>query len=124
VGAGSNPDRESHRAEAEAALERARRLLEAPGPLDEKTRGEVLAALGELKGALEPALERRPDAARSVSTFAEAVAHEATRPAPSRSVLGIALEGLNETAERLELTYPRLSAIVERFADALGRIGI
>jgi hypothetical protein len=118
------PQAPPHADEAAAALERARALLAGPGPLDEKTRGEILASLRELEKALRPALAAKPAEARSVSQFAEAAVHEATQPAPSGSILGTAIDGLNQTAERLEVNYPTVAGIVERLADLLAQIGI
>lgn len=113
-----------HGREAEAALARARELLRNAGPLDEATRANVLAALSDLARAIEPAIGERPEDARSVTHFAETIAHEATHPAPSRSILTTALEGLDEAAERLGQKYPTVAGIVERMSNALAQIGI
>ncbi len=118
------PDETGHAREAKAALARAQELLRAARALDAGTREEVLAALGDLDRALGPALAERAEDARSVTHFAETVAHEATHPAPSRSILTISLEGLNEAAERLEQRHPTLAGIAKRMSDALAQIGI
>jgi hypothetical protein len=122
--AGDQKKKPPHVAEAEAALARARALLAHPGPLDEKTRAEVLSALDELSGAIAPVIEARPDEARSLSQFTEVVAHEATRPEPSPSLLRVGLDGMAQAAERLETRHPALAAITQRIADALAQIGI
>jgi hypothetical protein len=115
---------DEHGKEAEAALDRARRLLAAPGPLDEAARREVLTALDELGKALGPAIRAQPEEVRSLSHFAEAVAHEATRPEPSRSIVESGLEGLGHAAERLEQRYPTIVEAAQRLAETLSQIGI
>lgn len=113
-----------HAREAEAALARARELLAAPGPLDERRRVEVRAALDELAKALAPALAESPAEARAIGHFAEAVAHEATRPEPSESVLQAGIDGIVAAAERLEQGHPALAEFARRIANALANIGI
>jgi len=115
---------EHHATEASAALARARDLLSRPGTLDETARLEALAAVQALSTALAPALRAAPEDARLVGHFAEAAAHEATRPAPSRSLLGTALDGLDGALERLETNHPTVAGLAERVSDALGKIGI
>ena len=113
-----------HAAEAEAALARAKKLLEQPGPLDEQARRALAEALDELAKALGPALAARPDEARSLSHFAQAVTHEATRAEPSRSIVESGLKGLELAAERLEERYPTVATLAGRIADLLAQIGI
>jgi hypothetical protein len=113
-----------HAAAAEAALARARALLAMPGPLDERTREELLEAIEELRKALAPAIAARPGEARAVTTFAEAVAHEATREEPSGSIVRAALDGLGAAVERLEQRHPALTGIARRINDALAQMGI
>ncbi len=116
-------ERKKDAAEAEAALARARALLATRGPLDERARSEALEALDELALALGPAIRGAPAEARSAAHFTEALAHEATTPSPSRSVIGAAIEGLNGAVERLEATHP-VMGLVERLSQALGQLGI
>ena len=117
-------DNNAHAHEAEAALARARAMLASPGPLDERRRAEALEAIDELAKALRPAIAGSPDQARSVTHFAEALAHEATRPDPQRSILGAAVDGMNHAVERLEAQYPVGAAIVEKLSEVLAQIGI
>lgn len=91
-------------------------------PAESKT--ELLNLLASLRSEIAALPSSRDDEARSIATFAEASAHEATRTSPKPQLLEAALSGLTGSVEEFETSHPDLAAVLNRFAAVLANMGI
>ena len=91
-------------------------------PAESKT--ELLNLLAALRSEIAALPSTRDDEARSIATFAEASAHEATRNSPKPQLLEAALSGLTGSVEEFETSHPDLAAVLNRLAAVLSNMGI
>ncbi|MEA3208396.1 MAG: hypothetical protein QOE70_1453 [Chthoniobacter sp.] len=89
-----------------------------------ETRAELLKLLSELKSEVAPLTATHDEDARSITGFADASVHEATRSAKKPALNEAALKGLTASVEGLEESHPRLVEIVGRIATMLSNMGI
>ena len=89
-----------------------------------ETQAELLKLLASLRSEIAALPSAREDEARSIATFAEASAHEATRSAKKPQLLEAALTGLTGSVEEFETSHPDLAAVLNRLAAVLSNMGI
>ncbi len=89
-----------------------------------ETRTELLHLLASLRSEIAALPSTNEDEARSIATFAEASAHEATRSARKPQLLEAALNGLTGSVEEFETSHPDLAAVLNRLAAVLSNMGI
>jgi hypothetical protein len=99
------------------------RLKNAPN-LPPESRAELLTLLTQLKGELEALSRTDADHARSVAAFAELAAHEATREEPKPRLFHLSAAGLLSSVQGLELSHPKLTALVNSLCQVLSNTGI
>ena len=88
-----------------------------------ETRTELLHLLASLRSEIAALPSTNEDEARSIATFAEASAHEATRSARKPQLLEAALNGLTGSVEDFETSHPDLAAVLNRLAAVLSNMG-
>jgi len=89
-----------------------------------ETRTELLHLLASLRSEIAALPSTNEDEARSIATFAEASAHEATRSARKPQLLEAALNGLTGSVEEFETSHPDLAAVLNRLAAVLSNMWI
>jgi hypothetical protein len=87
-------------------------------------RDELLAMLGGLKTELTNLSQTHHEEAASITRFADASAHEASRSRKNPKLADTALSGLRTSIEGLEDSHPVLLAAINRFATALSNMGL
>jgi hypothetical protein len=98
--------------------------LKSSDSLSEENRSELLALLAQLRNELEVLSRTDPDHARSVAAFAELTAHEATREKKKPSMFHLSAAGLTSSVQDLELSHPKLTALVNSICQLLSNTGI
>jgi prefoldin subunit 5 len=89
---------------------------------DEKAK--LLDLLAKLKSALGKVSQTHHEDAQSITRFAEASAHEATRTKKKPKLLNAALHGLKQSVEEFEASHPELVTTVNQFATLLAEMGL
>jgi uncharacterized protein DUF4404 len=101
----------------QSTIERSRNI-----PSERKT--ELLELVAGLKSELRELAETHQDEAASITRFAEASAHEATRSQKKPQLAETAVQGLRLSIQGLEESHPVIVRMVNRFATALSNMGI
>ena len=91
-------------------------------PSDRKA--ELLELVAGLKSELKGLAETHHDEAASITRFADASAHEASRSRKNDQLADTALHGLRLSIHGLEESHPMIVTIVNRFATALSNMGL
>ncbi len=91
-------------------------------PSDRKA--ELLELVSELKSEVRRLAETHYDEASSITRFADASAHEASRLEKNPQLADTALHGLRLSIQGLEESHPVIVRIVSRFATTLSNMGI
>jgi hypothetical protein len=92
--------------------------------LQESNRAELLNLLGELKSQVGNLSQTNEEQAQSIAGFTDLSAHEATRDEKNPKLLQHSLGGLQSSVDNLEVSHPKLVAVVNRIADMLANMGI
>ena len=87
-------------------------------------RRELKQLLDTLKSELAELSRTHSDQAQSITGFARAASHEATRTPPNPRLLSHALEGLKASVEQFEVSHPRLVQTVGALATLLASMGV
>ena len=82
---------------------------------------KLLAALKEEVGTLA---ESHEEDARSIASFVDASAHEATRAEKKPKLVEASLNGLTASVESFEASHPKLAETVNQIAVVLSNMGI
>jgi Domain of unknown function (DUF4404) len=98
--------------------------LEQSANLPVEKRAELLDLIAQLKTEIKGVSASDPDQAQSIAGFAELSTHEATRDQPQSATKNSAISGLESTVKGFEAAHPKLTAVVNRIADALSNLGI
>lgn len=98
--------------------------LEGAANLSEEKRRELLDLVSQLKTEITDVSSADPDQAASIAGFTDLSAHEATRPEPRPETMKSAITGLESTVRGFESAHPKLTAVVNRIAEALSNLGI
>ena len=88
------------------------------------SKSELLDLLAVLRSEIAALPQTQADEARSIATFAEASAHEATRSTVKPQLLEAALSGLTGSVEEFETSHPDLAAVLNRLAAVLSNMGM
>lgn len=105
-------------------IEKIEATLQAAAHLTPATRDELLRLLGELKAEVGGLNESHPEDADSITRFAGASFHEATRSSRKPEQTEAALKGLTSSVAEFQTSHPRLAEAVDRLATALSNMGI
>ena len=87
-------------------------------------RDELLAMVAGLKAELTNLAQTHHEEAASITRFADASAHEASRSRKNPKLADTALSGLRVSIHGLEDSHPALVGAVNRFATALSNMGL
>lgn len=85
---------------------------------------DTLLKLVNLQKELKSLGGEHSEKAASVSKFAAAAHHEASRKSRSPKLLEAALLGLEHSAEQLEASHPKLAAAIDEICRELSSLGI
>jgi hypothetical protein len=94
------------------------------GPVSNESRAELLRLLAKLKTEIEELSKTHPEQAESITSFAQASAHEATRKEKNPDLLKLSLDGLSVSVKELETSHPDLLRLVNAVSQALANMGI
>ena len=89
-----------------------------------ESRSELLGLLATLKAEIGELSKTHPEQAESITSFAQASAHEATRKEKNPDLLKLSLDGLSGSVKELETSHPNLTRLVNRVSQALANMGI
>jgi len=92
--------------------------------LPAETKAELLSLLQNLKREIAALPATHGESADSVTRFAEAGAHEATRAEAKPRLLEAAVDGLQASVEEFEVSHPKLADTINRIAMILSNMGI
>ncbi len=92
--------------------------------LSAETRADLLGLVAVLHREIDVLSQTRAEDAHSVTGFAAASAHEATRQEKKPALLESALDGLTESVAGVEVSHPKLAEVVNQIAVALSNMGI
>jgi len=92
--------------------------------IPDDTKAELLTLVAGLESELATLSKTHHEEASSITRFADASAHEASRSQPNPQLAETALNGLRISMRGLEDSHPVLSGTVNRFATALSNMGI
>jgi len=92
--------------------------------VSDESRSELLRLLVTLKAEIAELSKTHPEQAESITSFAQASAHEATRKEKNPDLLKLSLDGLSESVKELEASHPDLLRLVNRVSQALANMGI
>jgi hypothetical protein len=87
-------------------------------------KAELLELVAGLKSELKGLAETHQDQADSITRFADASAHEASRSRKNDQLADTALHGLRLSIQGLEESHPAIVRIVNRFATVLSNMGL
>jgi hypothetical protein len=85
---------------------------------------ELLDLIAGLKSELKGLATTHRDQADSITRFADASAHEASRSRKNDQLADTALQGLRLSIQGLEESHPMVVRIVNRFATVLSNMGL
>ncbi len=92
--------------------------------LQPERRAELLELLASLRDEVNELAASDGERARSIATFTEASAHEATRKTRDQELFDLSLKGLSRSVEELKSSHPRLAQVVGRLCNVLSNLGI
>ena len=90
----------------------------------DESRAELLSLLAMLKAEVGELSKTHPEHAESITSFAQASAHEATRKEKNPDLLRLSLSGLTASVKELESSHPDLTQVVNKVSQALANMGI
>ncbi len=92
--------------------------------VSDENRTELLRLLAMLKTEVGELSKTHPEQAESITSFAQASAHEATRKEKNPDLLKLSLDGLSTSVKEIETSHPDLLRIVNAVSQALANMGI
>lgn len=105
-------------------LAKIQQQLERSSHLPADKLAELQDLVTQLKTEIATISKSDPEQAHSIAGFTEVSAREATRSQPHPDSVKSALEGLGSTVQGFEVAHPKLTAVVNRLAEALSNLGI
>lgn len=108
----------------EKRIETIRSMIESTRHIPSKTKAELLNSLASLKSEVSALAETHHEAASSITHFADAAAHEASRAQKNPQLVETALHGLRISVQEFESSHPTLVSRVSGFATTLSNLGI
>jgi chromosome segregation ATPase len=98
--------------------------LQQAAHLSPEKRGELQELIAQLKTEISSLREVDPKRAQTIASFAEASAHQATRPDSEPEATKNAIVELESSVTGFEAAHPQLTAVVNRIASTLSNLGI
>jgi hypothetical protein len=98
--------------------------IETAGNIPTETKAELLQLVAGLKLEIETLSETHHEDASSITRFADASAHEASRAQKNPQLAETALHGLRLSIQGFEDSHPGLVRTVSRFATTLSNMGL
>jgi hypothetical protein len=92
--------------------------------VNDESRAELLRLLAMLKTEIGELSKTHPEQAESITSFAQASAHEATRKEKNPDLLKLSLDGLSASVKGIEASHPDLLQVVNKVSQALANMGI
>ena len=92
--------------------------------VNDESRAELLRLLAMLKTEIGELSKTHPEQAESITSFAQASAHEATRKEKNPDLLKLSLDGLSVSVKEIETSHPDLLRVVNAVSQALANMGI
>ena len=108
----------------EDRIEKIQSTIEQAGNIPGERKTELLQLVAGLQSEIKSLSATHEEEASSITRFAEASAHEASRSQRNPQLAETALHGLRVSIEGLEESHPVLFGTVSRFATALSNMGI
>lgn len=108
----------------EDRIELIQSTIEAARNIPGTTKADLLEQVATLRSEIKALAESHPEEASSITHFAGAAAHEASRSRRNPQLAEAALHGLSASIQELEETHPVLVGMVNRFATALSNMGL
>ena len=105
-------------------LAKIQQQLERSSHLPTDKLAELRDLVAQLKTEIATISKSDPEQARSIAGFTEVSAREATRSQPRPDSVKSAIAGLESTVRGFEVANPKLTAVVNRLAEALSNLGI
>jgi hypothetical protein len=90
----------------------------------DESKAELLRLLAMLKAEIAEVSKTHPEQAESITSFAQASAHEATRKEKNPDLLRLSLDGLSTSVKELETSHPDLLRLVNAVSQVLANMGI
>ncbi len=94
------------------------------GAISDESKGELLRLLSVLKTEVGELSKTHPEQAESITSFAQASTHEATRKEKNPDLLKLSLDGLSVSVKEFETSHPDLLRVVNRVSHVLANMGI
>lgn len=98
--------------------------LQESANIPEAARAELLKLLAALKEEVGTLAQSHEEDARSIASFVDASAHEATRAEKKPKLVEASLNGLTASVEAFEASHPKLAETVNQIAVVLSNMGI
>lgn len=92
--------------------------------ITDEQKKELQSLLATLKNEIKVLEKTNGEEARSIASFTEISAHEATRTEKNPDLVDVALKGMNYSVKEFEVTHPELVRIVNSISLMLSNIGI
>lgn len=92
--------------------------------IPDAARAELLKLLAALKDEVGTLAQSHEEDARSITSFVDASAHEATRAERKPKLVEASLNGLTASVESFEASHPKLAEVVNQIAVVLSNMGI
>lgn len=85
---------------------------------------KLLILLDGLSDEIGELSKTNESGAQSITNFAEATTHEATRANQNKQLVDVSLEGLKTSVSEFETSHPELTKTVSAISEILSNIGI
>ncbi len=108
----------------EDRIEKIQSTIQQAGNIPSERKTELLQLVAGLQSEIRNLSATHEEEASSITRFAEASAHEASRAQKNPQLAETALHGLRVSIQGLEDSHPVLFGVVSRFATALSNMGI
>ncbi|MEI9963065.1 MAG: DUF4404 family protein [Limisphaerales bacterium] len=92
--------------------------------ISEERKRELIQLLGTLKSEVSTLAKTHDEQARSITNFAQASTHEATRSEQNPESLQYSIQGLRSSVGGFEQSHPKLVQIVNTISNTLSNLGI
>ncbi len=92
--------------------------------VNDESKAELLRLLAMLKAEIGELSKTHPEQAESITSFAQASAHEATRKEKNPDLLKLSLDGLSASVKGIEASHPDLLRVVNAVSQVLANMGI
>jgi hypothetical protein len=121
---GLDPKAQVHNTMIENRISTIESTIETAGNIPSGTKAELLKQVAGLKSEIKTLSETHPEEASSITSFADASAHESARSQKNPLLAKTALRGLHLSIQGLEESHPALFETVNRFATTLANMGL